>query len=96
MQRLPSELLDLPSYIRRKFGYNVWFTCSQFDDAVLYIGSSIEAKLYEPAPEGKDKVTIADILGGKLKTESAQEQVTRISRDDPRINAKPKVKVSSS
>lgn len=90
--QLPSDLIDLPAFIRREYGYNVWFVCSQFDDAILYAGSHIESALYAPGKEGEPDVTINDILKGKLASDTPATQkatVTRISRKDSRVRPRP-------
>lgn len=90
-RRTPSELIDLPRHLQREYGYNEWFVCSQFDEAVMIIGNVIEGKTYERDDEGKTLYTVADILDGALVVPEKEIEVTKLSRDSSLIRPKPQV-----
>lgn len=90
-RKTPSELIDLPTYIQREYGYNEWFVCSQFDEAVMLIGSSIEGKTYDRDEDGKLMYSVNDILNGVLVVPEKEKEVTKLSRNSDMIRPKPQV-----
>lgn len=54
--------MRLNQWVETRYGMDGWWTCMQFDRAVLYLGNWVDAKLLERDQEGHQVYTLDDLL----------------------------------